>query len=368
MKVTILQPANPPYRHDFFDRLYKRYGDAFEVAYSETVLDGFPQDDSCFKWARKIGPLRTLVNGLEWQTGAVRLPVSSRDVLVVAGTPRMITTLILLLKARLVGARTVWWGHYWSSTSKTWRFFLRLPMMLLAHGVLFYTDVECSEYRALTGGLDRRPMSALNNGIAVDQIQKLRQDYSAETRPASLLFIGRLTEKAHLTMLLEAMTYANCADIKLHVIGWGSAGPALQTKALELGIDTRVTWHGALVDEERIAEIANQCRAFVYPGPVGLSLIHSMAYGLPAILHSNRWRHGPEIAAFTDGQTGVAFQPNDAADLAQKVATLIPDTDTLNGLSREALAITSSSFNTREMARRFGDFIDALQIRPRVVS
>ena len=37
-------------------------------------------------------------------------------------------------------------------------------------------------------------------------------------------------------------------------------------------------------------------RIFVYPGEVGLSLIHAMAYGLPCLVHSDRLKHMPEIS------------------------------------------------------------------------
>ena len=71
-----------------------------------------------------------------------------------------------------------------------------------------------------------------------------------------------------------------------------------------------------MAEEPDIAQIANRCRLFVYPGGVGLSLIHAMAYGLPSIIHDDRWRHMPEIAAFQDGRTGRTFEREDPGSLA----------------------------------------------------
>lgn len=56
-------------------------------------------------------------------------------------------------------------------------------------------------------------------------------------------------------------------------------------------------------------------KAFIYPGSIGLSILHSFSYGLPVITHGNEQHQMPEFEAMKDGRTGVCFRENDLEDL-----------------------------------------------------
>lgn len=223
--------------------------------------------------------------------------------------------------------------------------------MRLAHGVLFYTDQEISEYRSmLWGRLDRRAIHALSNGINIEPVIALRQPYRASNRKPVILFVGRLTRKADLDLLLRALRDPAVAESRLEVVGDGPEADNLRKLAARLGIAHRVVWHGAITDEARLAPIANECRLFCYPGAVGLSLVHAMAYGLPAVLHGNRWHHMPEIAAFSAGETGLSFHEGGAESLAKAIGQLIYAPAVLDRMSANASAIVRTTYNTASMA------------------
>ena len=358
MSVIILQPSIPHYRLDFFNSLSTIYGESFCVKFAhETSSIHIPID---FDWAHTTGPIRKILPGLYWQEGVIGICLHRNDVVVVSGDPRCLSNIALLIKARLAGAKTVWWGHYWSSTSKPWRFALRLLIMRLSNSLLFYTDQEVVEYKNRLGKNAKQHVYALNNGLNTKSIYHFRNDYDAELRPMNLLFIGRLTEKSNIGLLIQALAKPILCEVFLHVIGDGEEHERILQLVESLGISSKVIIHGAITDEAVISKIANQCRVFVYPGEVGLSLIHGMAYGLPAVVHSDRWRHMPEIAAFQAGITGEFFEPNNASSLADSISDILNDVDKLNYYSRECIRITSSSFNSSDMARRFSNFIKSL--------
>lgn len=358
MSVTIIQPTVPSYRFGLFNRLACKLGPSFSVHASPGKLGVLTERTSRFAWERPLGPMRRLLPGLEWQPGALSIPIARGDVVVVSGAPRCLSNMALLLKARWKGARTIWWGHYWSSTSRPWRAGLRMVLMRLAGAILFYTDREVGEYLA-TRRNNHKPISALNNGIETDEIVRLREPYDPTLRPRDLLLIGRLTEKAEVGLLLEALATSGCAGITLDVVGGGEEEQSLRRHAGELGLDGRIEWHGGTTDEPRIAAIANRCRLFVYPGSVGLSLIHAFAYGLPAIVHDGRWRQGPEIAALSAGENGVAFREGNAESLAQTIRTLLDDPPGMKRMSTDAIALVGRTFNTKDMADRFYELIRA---------
>lgn len=359
-RVTILQPAVPAYRLDFFHRIAASYPERF-CLYASAEDMGALTAHATPPWQVCLPTLyRVPLLGLEWQPGALSIPLRQGDVLVICGAPRNLSTLLLLLRARRKGVVTIWWGHYWSATTRTWRFRLRMYLMRLSDAVLFYTDEEVTQYRARAGAQDSRRISAINNGIDIAPIRPLRTTYRAAERQPVLLFIGRLTTKARLDLLLKALADPTLGDVRLAVIGAGPEHKRLRALADGLGVAARIDWHGETTDEGRIAAVANGCRLFVYPGSVGLSLIHAMAYGLPAVVHDDRWTHMPEIAAFTEGRTGYSFPAGDPSGLAKTLAHTLKDDAALDAASAEALGRAERTFNTAHMAERMVNTIEAL--------
>ncbi|WP_425104868.1 glycosyltransferase [Ancylobacter sp.] len=360
-RVIIFQPTLPSYRVDLFARVAERLACPTEVWHSSVELGVLTQRQERFAWERRLPAMRALLPGLDWQPGVLTTPVGPGDIVVLSGAPRNVSNMLMLAWARWRGARTVWWGQYWSSTSRTHRFLLRLLLMKLSHAILFYTDDEVDAYRNGLGRGDLRPVDALNNGINVEPILAVRAPYVPGQRPRSLLFIGRLTEKAELGTLLDALARPELADVRLEIIGDGEERSSLEEKAAGLGLEGRIAWHGGMTDERAIAAIANRCRLFVYPGGVGLSLLHAMAYGLPVVVHDERWRHMPEIAAFHRARCGVNFERGNPVVLARAIAQALTVTEVDDGWSVAAARVAEQEFNTQEMASRFCRLLQRLE-------
>jgi len=356
-QVIVIQPVVPSYRNGFFNGVASILGSCFTVHASDLDMGVLTEQTEVESWRRKLGPMVRLGPGIEWQCGAMSVPIKRGDIVIVSGAPRCLSNIAVLLKARMHGAQTVWWGQLWSATSRWPRFILRLVLMRLASSVIFYTDAEVAAYKAHFSRWDGRAVGALNNGIDVRPIRTRRVPYDVTLRPKDILFLGRLTEKAQLSLLLEAMTAACLKDATLHVVGDGPDQGGLQDWAGENGLQGRVIWHGATVNESEIADIANQSAAFCYPGGVGLSLIHAMAYGLPAVVHDDPDRHMPEIAAFKHGVTGTHFKKGDANSLAKTLAALLADPTARECMSKEAICRADDIYNTDRMALRFVDFV-----------
>lgn len=358
-RVIVLQPALPAYRAGFFGKLAQSLGDGFQVHYSPTDMNALTLQ-APGPWAVRIGQRRRLFPGAEWQSGALSVPLSAGDVIVVPGAPRCLSNILLMLRARLRGAKVIWWAHYWSATSGAFNFRLRMMLIHLAHAVLFYTDQEVTDYKAGPGRRDKRLISALNNGIDVVPVQARRRPYRAADRGSAMFFIGRLTTKSNMALVIQALAKLGDRPGVLHVIGDGPERARFQALADQLQVGDRIVWHGGTADEDRIAEVANQCRFFLYPGAVGLSLIHAMAYGLPALLHDQRKGHMPEIAAFGHDETGLTFAAGEAAALADGMAQMLERDADLDRWSAEAARRADQIFNTDGMAHRFEDLIKTL--------
>ena len=350
-RLLIVQPIVPSYRIDFFAKLNSALNQKLTVFAGKGGLPGM-EDVEDFPWLHYAGRVRPIFFGIDWQSDVLGIELHSDDVLIVCGAPRSISTILPLIRARVLGVRTIWWGHYWSATTKTWRLELRKLLFHLADGLLFYTDIETDEFRMSVRRNSWKVIAGLNNGVRNEEISSLRLEYTPHLRKRSIFFIGRITKKAQIDILFRALGQDALKSEFIDIIGSGPELERLQRLASDLGISSRVRWHGALTDERLISRIANQCKLFCYPGEVGLSLIHAMNYGLPAVVHDERYKQMPEYSAFLESNAGWCFSRNNTSSLADVLSERLNDHDGLVEASYRAISTVTHSYNTSDMVFR----------------
>ena len=81
--------------------------------------------------------------------------------------------------------------------------------------------------------------------------------------------------------------------------------------------------YGPSYEEEKIGELVYNADLCVSPGNIGLTAMHSLTYGTPAITHGNFSNQGPEFEAIKSGVTGDFFIEDDARDLTQVIKNWI---------------------------------------------
>ncbi|MER8798845.1 glycosyltransferase [Mesorhizobium sp. M0984] len=227
--------------------------------------------------------------------------------------------------------------------------------------LLFYTECEVRQYEEDSGGTVEKLCFALNNGIETSAVRQLRAPYDASGRLRDLVFIGRLEKKARLELIIEALATDRCSKVSLDVIGGGPDVGRLKSLAVSLGVDARVHWHAGTIDERKIASVMNRSKLFIYPGSVGLSLIHGLSYGLPAIIHGNRRTHMPECCAFKKGINGFDFEEGSVSSLSDVISAALSDTSRLSAMSESALNLIDRTYNAEDMCNRFCDVFDRIE-------
>jgi glycosyltransferase involved in cell wall biosynthesis len=361
-RIWFIQPALPTYRLDFFARLSAHWGHRFKLFYSPGNLGALTAQTRDYSWAQALRPMATPFRGALWQPGVLSLPIRKGDTAIVCGNPRELTMLLLLLKGKAKGFRTIWFGNHWFYASSPLSYKVRIHLMKLADAVLFYTDLEIQRYRNGIGSGDKRPISAVNNGVDIAPIVAERRPYAAAQRPKELVYIGRLQSDRRFDILVRAMAKPELKDVRLNIIGDGDALGSFKALAQQLNAEDRFVWHGAMVDEKQIATVMNRSRLFVYPGPVGLSLLHGMSYGLPALVAIHEREFSAELsAAFSEGVTGSGFAMDSVDALADAVVRTVNNTNALDLWSKEALRRTDDIFNTRCMAENTIAFVERLE-------
>jgi glycosyltransferase involved in cell wall biosynthesis len=349
--IYFFQPAAPKYRIPFYDKLSESCDINVFVAREDFLGVKSELHPEYIKLAGEfIGFF-----GAYWHKGVPFSIFMKNDIVVISGNPRILNYMLLLLFCRLRGIKTVWWGQGWTAGKRGVFAQLRRKIMHLADVVLLYTDKEVKEFG---GG---KKIHALNNGIDTENIPraKLNVDKYHQCSSLNLLFIGRLTKKANMQFLLKALSRLE-REYLLHVVGSGEELSALQMLAADLNLSDSVIWHGEVFDEVKISEIASFSHAFIYPGAVGLSLIHAFAHSLPAIVNKDDKYHMPEFAAFEEGYNGLGYCGED--DLVSLLNSLeISDLLVMSGNARNAVEL---SYNTSDMADRFLKYCDIKPLNP----
>ncbi len=172
-----------------------------------------------------------------------------------------------------------------------------------------------------------------------------RSNYSPDLTPRDanrILFVGRLTTEKHIDVVLKALSQLDPAlDASFDIVGGGDQRAKLEALAQQLGVASRVTFHGHASEEDlralysrasvfAIASIAElQSIATMEAMASGLPIVAANAVALPHLVH--------------DGENGYLFEPGDADELAARltdVLTAAPDERTrMQQASLDAVAV-----------------------------
>ena len=365
-KIQIIQPIVPHYRVAFFAALARRADIRIRLDASDAVpgqgslkLATLPADvplvlHKCFSF---------LGHRVFWQEGMRLDPeLQSGDVLVLNGNPRFLSNFPLIVAARRRGIGIVWWGHGWSSTSTSLAAYVRRKLMQFADVLLLYMDHEIGEFTRLGFSQDR--VFAIGNAIDQKAIRQAAEGWNeiriAEFRRTNgligkhlLLFCGRLTNKAHLELAFQALhRLGQHGDYKLAIIGEGDAAKKLRILSDQLGISEHIRWLGSLTEQADIAPWFLAADCFVYPGAIGLSLMHAFGYGVPVVTHGNRARQMPEARALEHLKNGFLFVEGDVCSLTDGIRFVCDDPVQRRLLAQCALR-TASGYSIENMTENF---------------
>ncbi|MFB9660377.1 glycosyltransferase [Glycomyces mayteni] len=183
-------------------------------------------------------------------------------------------------------------------------------------------------------GLDR-PVMAISCGID-------RERYAGSAGPApvpTVLFVGRLESEKNVHELLTAAASLP-RDVRVEIVGDGSARPRLERQAADLGIADRVVFHGFVTDDEVVR--ANQrAHVFCMPGTAELQSIatmEAMAAGKPVVAADAMAL--PHLVR--PGRNGWLYPPGDTAELALRLGAILADEPTRTAMGKASLDLIAS--------------------------
>lgn len=358
-KIRIFQPIVPEYRVALFEGLGERYGENIEILAAEKI----GKDVSCplkkmrFDYAhpfKKIGPF-------VWQQGLNLKGLKKGDVVVVCGDIHQLSSLWIAFKAKCRGIKVVWWGHHKTATSTERGIKIRLAIARrLSDVMLAYTRTGIAYLES--HGFKKGRVFATGNTIDQEPIKNAIAAWDGVDRfkgKKGLLCCSVLREKVKLDQAIRVLPDARLKDVVLAVIGEGPMKAEYERIAAECGVAERIIWLGATRDQMVMAPWFLSAKAFVYPGSVGLSILHSMSYGLPVIVHGNAEHQMPEYEVMEDGKTGLCFEENSTEDLLEKIVAITSDEARRLEMSRYCQDLAFNKYSMNQMITNFAEALEA---------
>lgn len=366
IRVYLQQPALPRYRLGVFRALARRPGIDLELVYDESEGLGNVEPEG---FRGRLARSRVISLGgrkVHWHSAMLEGASKKRaDVLILSWNLNYLSLVPALLQAKANGVATILWGHGYTKVDAWYRRWPRERVTALADALLFYNHTHADAFVAAgtpkekvfvaQNALDDAPIAVAREAWLArpDELAAFARDKNIADREV-VLFVSRLTEKARLDVLIDAVPHLLKLrpDALVALIGGGDIEP-WKRRAESLGVAGSVRFVGPVYDEAQLAPWFLSSRAFCYPSGVGLSILHAFNYGLPIVTDDNYALHNPEIEAMRPDENGLLYRYEDAADLASKLARLLGEDSLRTTMSAHAIATARDRFNLKTMVDGF---------------
>ena len=322
MKTCLITNLAPHYREEIYTLLDSELTCDFVVGH--TLNNGIKNfDTSSFK--NKVTVLKNIQHGevTIWQKGVLRFLFKDYDNYIVADDIRCFSTWIFMILSRILNKKVYYWAHGWYGREGVFKSLLKRVFYRLPKGIFLYGNY--SRDIMIKNGFNSSNLWVIHNSLSYSKQIRIRESISSNNiysqhflnNDPTIIYIGRLTSYKRLDMLIDAIYALNSQKTlcNLVFVGDGPEKEKLITLSKKHNIETRVWFYGECYDEFQNAQLISSADVCVSPGNIGLTAIHVMMYGTPAITHDCFQFQGPEFEAIKPGVTGEFYKYGDQKSL-----------------------------------------------------
>lgn len=332
-RLCIVYNFAQKYREPIFKAIEKEWDCEWYFGNNTTDIKGL--DPNVLKRVHFVDNKR-LIGSIEWQSGLGTLVANKKfDKLLMLGEPFVMSTWSNLILRRLFfrKKRIYLWTHGWYGREGFAKKWIKRAFFGLADHVFTYG--EYAKEQAKLQGFDGDKITPIHNSLDYNNQKALRQnitDYSTyidhfQNNDPNIVFVGRLTRIKRLDQLIEAVDILRKENfhVNLTLIGDGSEIELLKRMVAEKQLSDQVWFYGACYDDTQNATLLYNADLCVAPGNVGLTAMHSMAFGTPVLTHNNFPMQMPEFEAIRDGKTGTFFEYGNVRSMAENIKNWISE-------------------------------------------
>lgn len=296
------------------------------------------------------------------------LKLNNYDAVIFLGDWKYISIFISLFYLKRKNIPFLFWSHGILNTKRTLNNFLKLSFFKLFDKGGFVYDNRAKNNLKKMGY--NKPISVIYNSLDYDRQKEILEYVLAKDTPdiiseytPYLIFSGRVIKERKLELLFDALSILKRrkTKIKLIVFGDGPYLSILEKYAEEMKIQEMVIFKGECYDESVLAEYFINAVACVYPGPIGLTAIHSLTYGTPVITNDYIDGHKPEIESIIDNVTGLFFKDNKADSLSEKIEEVLSfDSNKRKAFRENAYRVVQDKFTPKNQMEIICDRLQTL--------
>lgn len=347
IKIAVIQTAIPEYRQDFFLKLKK-----YLNSNSYTTFADYKSFNNIFykEVDSRINFIKIknifFFNCLLFQYFNY-LNLKKYEVIVIDNNFRNISNFIIFLFAKIFKKKLFIWGHL---PNKKFISFFKYFLINHSSGYICYTDKD--KKLALRYINNHIPICSINNSC-------VSKDICSFTKSSKdLIFIGRLDDDKNPLFLINIFNSLLKIDnfnknTKLHIIGYGHLEKELLTKINNNKLSNNIILHGKIVKDTELKKIFRKSIITLNPGTIGLSAMHSFAFG-NFIISKKNLKHGPELF-ICNNDNSFLFESLNANEWANFINDKI---NTLTSKDHKVISeIISTKYNLENMADNFNTFI-----------
>lgn len=240
----------------------------------------------------KEAPDQDLVNGLtfpvqvlnSWKFGGftylIMPRIGSKDLLI-AEADITILNWLLVRKSRII-----FWG-FWRTNSSIANLF-RLWLMSRAKANMFYAKSHLDW--AVSKGISESRCVHVNNTIVVEPILRNRDTFPGlndQFSRLNLIFIGTLNKRKGLDKVILVLANVEFSNWHFNILGDGPEQDSLKALVMSLKLSDKVSFVGRVNEIERQREYFKNSHFSISYHQAGLSVLTSLAYGVPVIVHED---------------------------------------------------------------------------------
>lgn len=328
-KIAMLFPYAPLYREAIYKLMDKELDvDWFFCGDAKRNLKMF--DYSLLKNCNLSMREKKIFGSVVYYKGIKDLNLQQYDIIICAGVIRSLSEWWLLQRwgKCMKKPKIFLWTHGWYGKETGIQKFIKKFFFRKVDGFFLYGDYARKEM--LKEGFDAIKLHVIKNSLDYDKQMELRKSiapsyiYRKRFNNANhiILFIGRLTSVKKLDLLVKAVGKQKTKGENYNIvfIGDGEMREEIATIAKENGLTDNVWFYGACYDERENANLVYNADLCVAPGNIGLTAMHVMMFGCPAISHNNfKWQM-PEFESIIPGKTGDFFERDNVDDLARCIS------------------------------------------------
>jgi glycosyltransferase involved in cell wall biosynthesis len=261
---------------------------------------------------------------IDFETGVLSKLIKLRKkntVYVILSNPNILSSWCYSLFARCLGYQVIFWGHGLLKKEYGLRRVLRKLYYSLANKHWVYGDnaiplmndlgINENVIYPIYNSLNYKTQKKLAN-LNISKRDVIRNDLGYLKSDLVAICMGRLLPKLKIDQVINNIKYAekNNIKLKLIVIGDGPEKDRLIGIAENENLTKYIVFTGAIYDEKDLSVYYNAADLSIVMGVVGLSAMHSLAYGVPLLTNNDLQSHCPEIEAIRPGESGEFFENN----------------------------------------------------------